>query len=75
MVCGGVPENGLVMGLSLLLEGPKMGGSCCTEVLEWGYLEAWMVLEWVLCLCVWGGCGICCSDMFCLVLLSCSCKV
>ena len=31
MVCGGVLEDGLVMGLSLLLEGPEMRGSCCSD--------------------------------------------
>ena len=30
MVCGSVLEDGLVMGLLLLLEGPEMRGSCCS---------------------------------------------
>ena len=75
MVCGGVFEDGLVIGLFLLLKGPEMRGSFVPAVLEWGYIDAWMVLEVVLCLCVWGRCGVCCSNMFCLVHLSCSCKV
>ena len=34
-----------------------------------------MVLKRVLCLCVWGGCGVCCGNMFCLMLLSRNCEV
>ena len=31
MVCNSVPEDGLVMELSLILEGPEMRGSCCSD--------------------------------------------
>ena len=31
MVSGGVSEDGPVMGLSLLLKGPKMMGSCYSD--------------------------------------------
>ena len=59
----------------MLLEDPEMGGLAVVMVLEWGYLDVWMVLKWVMCLCVWGRYGICYGSMFCLVLVSCSCKV
>ena len=29
--CGGVLEEGPIMELSLLLEGPEIGGSCCSD--------------------------------------------
>ena len=74
-VCGGVLEDGLIMGLSLLLGVLKWEDLAILMVLEWGYLNVQMVLERVLCMCVWGRCCVCCGDMFCLVLLSCSCEV
>ena len=49
-VCGGVLEDGLVMGLSLLLGGPEMGDLAVLMILEWGYHDAQMVLERMLCL-------------------------
>ena len=36
MVSGSVPEDGPVMGLSLLLEDPDIGGSCCFDGPEMG---------------------------------------
>ena len=75
MVCGGVLEDGLVMGLSLLLEGPEIKGSFCSNSLSMGYLDAQMVLERVLYFCVWGKYGVCCGIMFSIVLRSYGCKV
>ena len=84
-VCGGVPEDGLVMGLSVLLEGQEMGDLAVLMVLEWGYLQVRMVLERVLCLCVGADVvslavryvlvAVRYAVMFCHVLLSCSCEV
>ena len=50
-------------------------GSVVLMVLKWGYLDVQMVLEWVLCLCVWVRCVVCYADMFCLVPQLCSCEV
>ena len=73
--CGGILEHGPVMGPSLLPRDPEMGESCCSDGPGMGLLDAWMVLERVLCLCVWGRCGVCCSNVFSLVLLMCNCGV
>ena len=56
-VCGGVLDDGPVMGLCVLLEGPEMIGSCCSDGPGMDYLDVWMVLERVLHLCVWDRCG------------------
>ena len=31
MISGGVTEDGPLMGLIMLLEGPEMRGSCCSD--------------------------------------------
>ena len=52
--CGSVPEDGPVIGLILVLEGPEMRGSCCSDGPGMGYLDVRMVLERVCCVCVSG---------------------
>ena len=58
----------------LVLEGPEMGWLLCSW--SWkSYLDVQMVLEWLVCLCVWVQCVVCCGNMFCFVLQLCSCEV
>ena len=57
-----------------MLGDPEMG-ECSTDVPEMGLPSCADCLGMELCLCVWVKYVVCCSNMFCLVLLLCSCEV